>query len=204
MIVDHISETVTVVRLPNFEERYDVSALQYSNMKRYNDKVKFEPCLHPVNFKDTIICYKDSTRKRFVSKTYYEPRVKPKKFAETLMIFPKVPEKTFSTCLDYHIDECRKWFKTSMEFKARSFTTKRILKEDSQTVSKLSDINDNDVINFVDNGPGASQIFMPRFNKDIYEDEIELDDIPYHPHGIVNGDIDNNVQVPSLYNQQCI
>lgn len=202
MIVDHISETVTVVRLPNFEERFDVSALQYIDMKRYNDKVKFEPCMHPVHHKDTIICYKDSTRKRFVSKTYYEPRVKPKKFAETLMIFPKVPEKTFSTCLDYHIDECRKWFKTSMEFKARSFTTKRILKEDSQTVSKLSDINDNDVIKFVDNGPGASQIFMPRFNKDIYEDES--DDIPYHPHNMVNGDIDNNIQVPSLYNQQCV
>ncbi|KAK3083025.1 hypothetical protein FSP39_011910 [Pinctada imbricata] len=142
MIPEHVTETVTSTKLPNFEEKFDISTVEFVAMKRFHDQVNFEPVLRPVKFKDTIVCYKNSTKKRFVSRTYYEPKIKPKVFLETLVIFPKRPERTFVALLDYHIDECRKWFKTTMEFKARTYTTSKIMK-DSAYESDL-DLSSND------------------------------------------------------------
>ena len=133
-------------------------------MQRFHEQVNFEPKLDPVHFKDTIICYKDSTRKRYVSNTYYEPRVKPRTFADTLVIYPKRPEKLHVSCLDYHIDECRRWFKTCMEFTAKTYTAKRIINNSvsSNSEGEMEELDDDQG----SDGPGASQIFMPRFNRD--------------------------------------
>ena len=185
ILPDLVSESVSVFPLPNYEERHNVSYLDFLTMKRFNTEVNIEPCLTPVNYKDTIICYKDSTRKRYKSQTHYEPRPKPKKFSDTLIIYPKAPVKTFVTMIDYHIDECRKWFKTTVEFKARTYTTSKILNED---VDNLEQNEVNAIINDSNNnisGPGASQIFLPRWNKD--SDRNQNVRVPITGELIMNG-----------------
>lgn len=161
---DIVSETVTVVPLPNFVEKYDISVLDFMAVKRFQDKIKCDPCLKPVHFRDTIYCFqKRGTKKRYVSQTYFEPRVKPKSFSETIVIYPKRPEKTFVSCIDYHIDECRKWFRTTMEFTAKTITTRKIKSNYDLSKQLNGDINHNINFNPNSDGPGASQILLPRF-----------------------------------------
>ncbi|KAK3591491.1 hypothetical protein CHS0354_031599 [Potamilus streckersoni] len=173
MLPVKVYETVALLPVPNYEEKYSVSFLDFSSMKRFNDKVIFEPCLVPVKYRDTIVCYKDSTRKRYVSHTLYEPKVKPKHFLDTIVILPKRPIKTFLSCVDYHVDECRKWFKTSLEFRAKTYTTHKIQEKDETELNGVvwtdgltnSDSDESCLHKNIENGPGASQVFLPRFNK---------------------------------------
>lgn len=173
---DTVSETVTVVPLPNYVERYDISIVDFMAVKRYQDKVNCDPYLKPVHFSDTIYCFPQrETKNRYVSKTYFEPRVKPKKFYETVVIYPKRPEQTFVACVDFHIDECRKWFKTTMEFSAKTITTRKIK-------SRKTNVDINHNMQFISNGPGASQILLPRFEKgqeDFKEDILLNGDITF-------------------------
>lgn len=165
MIPESVSESVTNVPVPNYREDSDISVLLFKVMKRFHEEVDFKPVLKPVHHKDTIVCFKDCTKRRFVNKTYYEPRVKPKVFSETMVIYPKSPERTFVTLLDYHIDECRKWFKTTLEFKARTYTSSKIMK-DSGYGSDLDSSSEEEVeIKQIETGPGASQVYIPRFEK---------------------------------------
>jgi hypothetical protein len=166
MIPESVSESVTNVPVPNYREDSDISVLLFRAMKRFHEEVDFKPVLKPVHHKDTIVCFKDCTKKRFVSKTYYEPRVKPKVFSESMVIYPKRPERTFVTLLDYHIDECRKWFKTTLEFKARTYTSSKIMK-DSGYGSDLDSSSEEEEMEEkqIDTGPGASQVYIPRFEK---------------------------------------
>ncbi|KAK6184537.1 hypothetical protein SNE40_006990 [Patella caerulea] len=182
MVPIQISESVAVVQLPNYEERTVSSSIDISSMRRFNDKVNLGPVLAPVHFADTMICYKDSTRKRYVSKTFYEPRVKPRQFSDTIFIYPKRPEKSYVSFLDYHIDECRKWFKTCVEFKAKTYTTTKldILSNKRQDVL-VNGLTVDHNANNVKPGPGASHIFLPRFlpkedddNLSAYEQRIQL------------------------------
>lgn len=86
------------------------------------------------------------------------------------MIYPKTPVKSFVTILDYHIDECRKWFKTTMEFKARTYTTCKIRGIERNGIEQEERNNAvNDSNNNVP-GPGASQILLPRWNKENDQD----------------------------------
>ena len=185
ILPDLVSESVSVFPLPSYEERHNVSYIDLLTMKRFNNEVNISPCLTPVNYKDTVICYKDSTRKRFKSQTHYEPRPKPRKFSDTVIVYPKRPVKSFVTMIDYHIDECRKWFKTTMEFKARTYTTSKVVQEDIDNVEEndVSDI-DNDSNNNVP-GPGASQIFLPRWEKEI--DSNQNVRVPVTGELIMNG-----------------
>lgn len=166
LVPDQVSETIAVSPLPRYVDRSDIACVNFVAMKRYNEEVRFRPCLTPVAYRDTVICYINSSKKRFKSQTLYEPRVKPRTFSDTLIVFPKRPVKSFVTCLDYHIDECRRWFKTTMDFKARTFTTKKIIREDENA----NELNDSDLegseVNDRPPSPGASQIFLPRWNKD--------------------------------------
>lgn len=190
ILPDQVSETVSVFPLPNYEERYNVSYVDLLTMKRYNNGVRIAPCLTPVNHRETIICYKDSTRKRYKSHTDYVPRPKPKSFSDTMIVYPKAPVKTFVTMLEYHIDECRKWFKTTVEFKARTYTTNKIVNNDQNETEELEDaeIDENfSAINDTNNnitGPGASQVFIPRWNKDVNTTDIH---IPATGELIMNG-----------------
>lgn len=181
---DQVSESVSVFPLPNYEERHNVSYLDLLTMKRFNNGVNISPCLTPVNYQDTIICYKNSTKKRFKSQTHYEPRPKPKKFSDTLIIYPKTPVKTFVTILEYHIDECRKWFKTTMEFKARTYTTSKVVDNGMDNIEEQEMTNANNDSNNNVSGPGASQILLPRWNKDIGEQDLH---IPVTGELIMNG-----------------
>ena len=159
-----VSETVGIAPLPRYSEQTSVSFVDFYTMKRFHEEVKFTPYLTPVGYSDSIIIFdKDSTRKQYKSETYYEPRVKPRKFSDTVIVFPKIPQQGYVTLLDYHIDECRKWFKTTMEFKGMTYTTKKfIIGEDDKASER--DVNDN--ISSVPTGPGASQIYLPRWEKD--------------------------------------
>lgn len=182
LIPDSVSESVTVVPLPNYVEKYDISALDFMAVKRYQEKVNCDPYLKPVKFSDTIYCFQNrNTNKRFVSKTYFEPRVKPRKFSETIVVFPKHPEKTYVACLDFHIDECRKWFRTSMEFTAKTITTRKIKSEYNVPEKQTNgDINHNIDFNAFGNEPGASQILLPRFGQGLESNDKEI---------VMNGDI---------------
>ena len=181
---DIVSETVTVVSLPNYVEKYDISVLDFMAVKRYQDKVKCEPYLKPVHFTDTIYCFpKKDTKRRYVSQTYFEPRVKPKRFSESVVIYPKRPEKIFVACIDYHIDECRKWFRTSMEFTAKTITTRKIKSNYISEKQINGDINHNTDFNSTSDGPGASQILLPRFglgneeNETLMNGDVEYEDL---------------------------
>lgn len=177
IIPDQVAETVSVCPVTNYEERRSISYVDFVTMMRYNEEVKMAPCLTPVAYRDTVICFSDSNKKRFKSQTLYEPKVKPRKFSDTLVIFPKRPQKTFVTCLDYHIDECRRWFKTTVEFKARTYTTRRIITDSEEEDISESDNSDDDDENknfFITDGPGASQIFLPRWNKDSYDENKNI------------------------------
>ena len=184
MVPETVTETVTFSKLPNFEEKFDISVVDFVAMKRFHDQVDFEPVLRPVHYKDTIVCYKNCTKKRFVSRTFYEPKIKPKVFMETLVIYPKTPERTFVAILDYHIDECRRWFKTSLEFKAKTYTTSKIMK-DSAYESDLDSSSDDDSVPEV-TGPGASQVYLPRFEK---RETGSVDFSSIEEQMMVNGDI---------------
>ncbi|KAK7106508.1 hypothetical protein V1264_017758 [Littorina saxatilis] len=170
MIPMEVSETVAIVKLPNYAEHSFESAVHYSDMRRHKSTVNFEPVLAPVRFADTMYLWgKDTTKKRYVSRTFYEPRVKPKRFGETDFIFPKGKTERFASFVDFHIDECRKWFKTCVELKARTFTTVHSFPE-SSTVTSSSvtspglrrdvTVNGGDGGGLHD-GPGASQVFIP-------------------------------------------
>lgn len=184
IVPDQVSETVSVCPLTNYEEKRSISYVDFVTMKRYNEEVKMAPCLTPVAYRDTVICFTDSNKKRFKSQTLYEPKVKPRKFSDTLIIFPKRPQRSFVTCLDYHIDECRRWFKTTVEFKARTYTTTKIITESDVEDTSESDSSDDDIDKnvFISDGPGASQIFLPRWNKDSYDENKNI------PH-LVNGEL---------------
>lgn len=184
IVPDQVSETVSVCPLTNYEEKRSISYVDFVTMKRYNEEVKMAPCLTPVAYRDTVICFTDSNKKRFKSQTLYEPKVKPRKFSDTLIIFPKRPQRSFVTCLDYHIDECRRWFKTTVEFKARTYTTTKIINESDVEDISESDSSDDDIEKkmFISDGPGASQIFLPRWNKDSYDENKNI------PH-LVNGEL---------------
>jgi len=167
LVPDQVTETVGVTPVPRYEERCNVSYVDFMAVKRFAEQVNLAHSLTPVNFSDTVVCYKDSTRKRFKSQTFYEPKVKPRKFKDTLVVFPKHPRKSFVTCVDYHIDECRKWFKTTMEFKARTYTTSKIVMRSDDTETEVNDSTEavKDVHSLPE-GPGASQVFLPRWNKE--------------------------------------
>ncbi|XP_061197493.1 refilin-B-like [Saccostrea echinata] len=190
MIPESVSETVTNVPVPNYREDSDISVLFFAAMKRFHEEVDFKPVLRPVNHEDTIVCFKDCTKKRYVSKTFYEPRVKPKVFSESMVIYPKRPERTFVTLLDYHIEECRKWFKTTLEFKARTYTSSKIMK-DSGYGSDLDSSSDEDTeTKETDTGPGASSVYIPRFDK--WQSEIE--DF---------GDLEKQILVNGYHDYEC-
>lgn len=183
IVPDQVSETVSLCPLPNYEERRSASYVDFVTMKRYNEGVRMVPCLTPVAYRDTIVCLPESQRKRYKSQTLYQPKVKPRRFSDTLIIFPKRPEKSYVTCLDYHIDECRRWFKTTLEFKARTYTTSKIINEkdvDTSDDDASEDESKEDL--YITDGPGASQIFIPRWNKDRYD---ENKNVPR----IVNGEL---------------
>lgn len=193
MIPESVSETVTHVPVPNYREDSDISVLFFTAMKRFHEEVDFKPILRAVRHKDTIVCYKDCTKKRYVSRAFYEPKIKPKIFSESMVIYPKRPERTFVTLLDYHIEECRKWFKTTLEFKARTYTSSKIMK-DSGYGSDLEEGEDGEdggedtqTDTLKDSGPAATSVFIPRFekrqsqNEDFKEIEKEI---------LVNGYID--------------
>lgn len=191
ILPESVSETVSLSSQACYTERSDISYVDFVTMKRFNEEVKFAPCLTPIAYQDTVICYQNSSRKRFKSHVIYENRIKPRTFSDTLTVFPKRPVKRFVTFVDYHIDECRRWFKTTMEFKARTFTTRKIIKDsDGEADDQESDTDpdsDGDMVaksTPSNSGPGASQIFLPRWNK---QRELELDS--NNLHHFMNGDI---------------
>lgn len=179
---DQVTETVSVTPPASYEERSAISYVDFVTMKRFSEEVNLARCLTPVAYRDTIVCYTDSIRKRFTNQTLYEPRVKPRKFRDTLVIFPKRAQKSFVTCLDYHIDECRRWFKTTVEFKAKTYTTTKIVNDSEGEEISDTDSSDDDVMQSFPVSPGASQIFIPRWNANSYDENKNI------PH-LVNGEI---------------
>ena len=179
---DNVTETVSVTNVPNYEERRSVSYINFVSMRRFNEQVNLEPILTPVGYRDTVYCYINSSKRRFKSTTLYQPKVRPRKFSDTLIVFPKRPLKSYVTCLDYHIDECRRWFKTEMEFKAKTYTTSKIIKNsDGESVDRRNGTDSEyDELGSPD-GYGVSQVFIPRWNKD----GQEIGQIPH----LVNGEL---------------
>ena len=116
-------ESVITVPLPRFEERRVESSVLFDGKRRYRSMVCFQPTLKATHFSSTLVVYgRNSTRKRHISTVFYQPRLRPRQFSETEFIMAKDVSRRFSTSLDYHIDECWKWFKTCMNFKAKTIT----------------------------------------------------------------------------------
>lgn len=105
------------------------------------------------------------------------------------MVYPKRPFKVYVSCMDYHIEECRKWFRTSMEFTARTFTTNRIQKRKEKQTPK--NVTNGNVCFHDPDGPGASQIYLPRYNRAKIEDNYNevIQNINMVNGGLMNGEI---------------
>lgn len=101
----------------------------FIHCRRHKEEVKFGPVLHPVRFSDTAFIYLNSTKKRFVSRTFYEARVKPKSYAVTTYNNPKTLDERYVSYLDFNKKDNKKWFKTSVELKARKFTSAQVIRE---------------------------------------------------------------------------
>ncbi|RUS90163.1 hypothetical protein EGW08_002042 [Elysia chlorotica] len=125
---DKAAETVAVVERPGYEQATVTSQLVYSDNRRHKEQVDFRPVMHPVKYSDTAYLWLNSTRRRFVSRTFYEPRVRPRAFSETTFVRPKTAEQRFVSCLDIRGDTKRKWFKTSVEIKPRTFTSSKVIR----------------------------------------------------------------------------
>lgn len=191
---------VCVVPVPNYQQKHVGTCLDFSTMKRYKEEIHFRCVLRPVIFQDSVICYKNCSKTRYRSLARFEARPKPKIFHESIVIYPKMSEMTFVSTVEYHIDKCRKWFKTTMEFKAKTYTTTKIQNNinnlnyskmngcsppppppfvDSDNNTWTNNLEDSCNLSFspdekkalVSNGPGASLIYLPRFEK---EDSIEF------------------------------
>ncbi|KAH9525538.1 Mediator of RNA polymerase II transcription subunit 24 [Bulinus truncatus] len=100
----------------------------FQNIRRHKEEVNFRPVLHPIRYSDTAYVYLNSTKKRFVSRTFYEARIRPRSFSATTFTFPKTADHCYVSYLDIHNHEDRKWFKTSIEVKARKFTAEHVLR----------------------------------------------------------------------------
>lgn len=166
MIPVHVTESVTVVKVPSIAQRTVESCLRFSDMRRHKEMVRFEPRLAAVRHADTLIVYgHNSTRKRYVSRTFYEPRVRASSWAETDFVRPKTTQRRFQSFLDYHIDDCRKWFKTCVELKARTFSTIYAGHGDASiagtTTTTTSTMAPSGGYGGVHDGPGASQVYIP-------------------------------------------
>ncbi|KAK6967654.1 Mediator of RNA polymerase II transcription subunit 24, partial [Biomphalaria glabrata] len=130
---EKVAETVAVVPRPGYEETSVFSLLEVSDHRRHKEEVTFQPVLHPVRYADTAYVYLNSTKKRFVSRTFYEARIRPRSFSDTTYTFPKTADHFYVSYLDVHNHENRKWYKTSVEVKARKFTTEHILRPPGST-----------------------------------------------------------------------
>ncbi|XP_052801141.1 refilin-A-like [Mya arenaria] len=173
LVPEQVSETVSVSPFATYTERNDITYVDFIAMKRYNEEVTFVPRLTPVAYRDSVICFTNSTKRRYRSQTLYETRVRPSRFSDTVIVFPKRPVKSFVTCIDHHIDECRRWFKTSMEFKARTFTTRKVIRDsggESDTDTEYSSSGESET-EVPPPSPGVSQVFLPRWNKDRQTDD---------------------------------
>ncbi|CAL1543638.1 unnamed protein product [Lymnaea stagnalis] len=125
---DKVAETVAVVPRPSYQETSVYSSLEISDHRRHREQVDFRPVLHPVRYADTAYIYLNNTKKRFVSRTFYEARVRPRTFSDTTFNYPKTADERYVSYLDFHNHENRKWFKTSIEIKARKFTSAQVLR----------------------------------------------------------------------------
>ncbi|XP_076452820.1 uncharacterized protein LOC143288331 [Babylonia areolata] len=197
MIPVAVSESVAVVTVPRYADRSVESSVHFRDMRRHKSTVTFEPGLTPVRFADTMIVYgRNSTKKRYVSRTFYEPRVKPRRFGETDFVFTKDTSQRFSSFLDYHIDECRKWFKTCLEFKAKTFTVHAMPSSFSSSSSSsltspaLLRRHGLDDVGF--DGPGASQVFIPPYQG---AREVEFAERRFRV-GLGKGKVDHNMNGP--------
>ena len=198
LLPDNVEETVSLAKLPNYQEKFDISAVSFDTMKMFNNTINCEPILTPVHFKDTMIFFHNCTKKRFVTHKYYEPRLKPRTYSETLVIYPKRPTKVYVACIDYHIDACRKWFKTSLEFTAKTFTTCRVNQKRKKDKKNKISVNNEEHVNGHQNGEvgsehgdtqkqqeqhRASSVFFPRFEK--YNESPKVDEL--------NNDLDSMI-----------
>ncbi|KAL8576886.1 hypothetical protein ACOMHN_064538 [Nucella lapillus] len=113
MIITDVSESVTAVKLAKYEERGVESSLHIRDTRRFRNVVIVGVVLTAVDFADTVIIYgKTSARKRHVSTTIFQPKRRHVRFVDTLFVFPQTTTRYFVSSLTYHIDRCRKWFKT--------------------------------------------------------------------------------------------
>ncbi|XP_013381037.1 uncharacterized protein LOC106152093 [Lingula anatina] len=110
------SESVSVGSLPAYDEFSVTAQCDINVKKRFNNGVKLNgPSWCPVNYRDKVTCYIDSTRRRYRSDVFYEARIKPKSFSDTVYVFPKNPEMSYITTFTQHPDSTRRWYKTSVD-----------------------------------------------------------------------------------------
>lgn len=196
----HVTETVSVTPLDPYVERSSIACLDFVSTKRFKQGVNLKPCLMPVAFRETLTCYNDPRQKRFKSQTLYEARIVPRLFSDALTVYPKKPSKTFVACLEYHMDECKRWFKTTVDIKAFKYTTCKIISSDELSSSGVitgdeysssgedCSIDDEYKALIVRDGPGASQVFIPRWNKEgLYEQNNNLATVYKTRDIILNG-----------------
>jgi hypothetical protein len=136
--IDKVYETVAIVPRPTYQQLSVYSQLEFSDHRRHKEQVNFRSVLHPVRYSDTAFVYINNTRKRFVSRTFYELRVRPQSFSETTYNNPKSGELHYVTHLDYHADENKKWFKTCVEIKAKTFTSAQLLRSQNNNYISTS------------------------------------------------------------------
>ncbi|GFR97184.1 family with sequence similarity 101, member A [Elysia marginata] len=154
--IDRAAETVAVVERPGYQQATVTSQLVYSDDRRYKEQVDFRPVLHPVKYSDTAFLWINSSRRRYVSRTFCEPRVRPRAYSDTTFVRPKTAEQRFVSTLDIRSDTKRKWFKTSVEIKPRTFTSSKVIRSPNNNYIGTDTSSATTAIN-VPNGTGNNE-----------------------------------------------
>ena len=126
MVPVEYSECVSVAQLPAHQDHYFVTYADFELRKRNKESVELGTTLYPVGYRDSVVCYIDSTRKRYISRVNYETRVRPRRFSETCYMWPKQLTRTYVSFMDHHVDQTRRWYKSTMELKAKTYSSTKV------------------------------------------------------------------------------
>lgn len=126
MIPNRIRTSVCVSPAPSSLLKRDEVCMDLTTAKRYKEGLEFGAKFVPVLYRGSMICYNGCGRRRYLSSVRCEPRVTPTSYHESIVVYPESRSTTFISSVDYRIDACRRWFKTTVEFKAKTYTTTKI------------------------------------------------------------------------------
>jgi len=145
------------------------SYLQLQPNQRFRETLNLRAHPVAVRHRDTVWAWPNG-KSRYRSTAFYQPRLRPKTWGLTTFTYPRHAEPRYVSHADFGGGrKDNKWFKTVVEMKG---DPNRIWKSTKDiTLSSQQDLNQNyisvqescDSEFVLDDGPGASQVYIPGY-----------------------------------------